>query len=81
MTDEWRKQLDRMKSIGHLSHGRTRVTEKSGREHPESHLPFKETTDTLGNMVTEHSNPGSGVSCRQDVNIHPQTIETKTGLI
>ena len=73
---------DKLKSIGFLSHGRTRAREVSGREHPDSRLPFKAVTDELGAVVTEHSDPGSGVSCRQDVEIRPGTVhsEGRSGL-
>lgn len=69
--------LDRLRTVGQLRGGRTRarVTEE-GRAHPESGLPFKTTTDELGNEVTEHgSSPGSGVSGRQDVNIHAPHVD------
>jgi hypothetical protein len=65
---------DKLKSVGYLSRGRTRSREKSGRSHPESGQPFKAVRDELGNVVTEHSQPGSGVSCRQDVNLHPDVV-------
>lgn len=71
MASEW---LQRMRSIGYLSRGQTRSRERSGREHPESGQPFKAVTDELGNTVVEHSRPGSGVSCRQDVNLHPDVV-------
>jgi hypothetical protein len=67
--------LDKLRSIGHLSHGQTRSRSKSGREHPESGEPFKVTRDELGNDVTEHGKQGSGVSDRQDVNIHAETVK------
>ena len=76
MASEWQ---EKMRSIGHLSRGRTQSREQSGREHPDSGKPYKATTDELGNTVTEHSDPGSGVSCRQDVEICPQVIEGKSG--
>jgi hypothetical protein len=66
--------LDRLRSIGHLSHGRTASRSTSGREHPESGLPYKTVTDELGNDVTEHGAAGSGVSQRQDVNLHPGPV-------
>jgi len=46
----------------------------SGREHPDSGLPFKTTTDELGNDVTEHGRAGSGTSERQDVSISAETV-------
>ena len=67
--------LDRLRSIGHLSRGRTMSRSKSGREHPESGEPYQVTRDELGNDVTEHGARGSGVSDRQDVNIHAETVE------
>ena len=45
-----------------------------GREHPDSGEPYKVTRDELGNDVTEHGKRGAGVSDRQDVNIHPETV-------
>lgn len=66
--------LDRMRSIGYLSRGRSRSREKTGREHPDSGKPFRALQDEQGNVVTEHSEPGSGVSFRQDVEIHPDTV-------
>jgi hypothetical protein len=72
-----------MRSIGHLSRGRTRSREvASGHEHPDSGKPFRTVQDEAGNLVTEHGDPGSGVSVRQDVEIRPAAIEksTRTGL-
>jgi hypothetical protein len=67
--------LEKLRSIGFLSRGRTRSRSTSGREHPESGLPYKTVTDELGNEVTEHgSSPGSGVSGRQDVNIAAEHV-------
>ena len=71
---------DKIKSVGYLSGGRTRSREASGRAHPESGKPYKATTDELGNTVTEHSDPGSGVSCRQDVEVRPQTVRKTLGI-
>lgn len=69
-SSEW---LEKMRSIGYLSRGRTQSRQRSGRSHPDSGKPFKATTDELGNTVTEHGEPGSAVSARQDVEIHPET--------
>jgi hypothetical protein len=69
--------LDKLRSIGHLSKGRTMSRSKSGREHPETGLPFKVTRDELGNDVVEHGKAGSGLSERQDVNIHTEPINTE----
>lgn len=69
---------DKIKTIGYLSKGRSRPREVSGREHPDSGKPFKSVTDENGTVITEHSNPGSGVSCRQDAEVHPQTVQVIT---
>jgi hypothetical protein len=66
--------LDRMRSIGYLSRGRTRPQVREGRAHPDSGKPFKATTDELGGTVTEHGIPGTGVSDRQDAHIRPDTV-------
>jgi hypothetical protein len=66
--------LDRLRSIGHLSHGQTGSRTRSGREHPDSGLPYKITRDESGNDVTEHGAAGSGVSQRQDVNLRPDPV-------
>lgn len=72
--------LDKLRSIGQLRGGRTRVrVTAEGREHPDSHLPYKTVTDELGNDVTEHGEAGSGVSARQDVNIRPATVTAHLG--
>jgi hypothetical protein len=64
-----------MRSIGYLSRGRTADRESSGRAHPESRLPYKTVTDSeTGAVTTEHSDPGSGVSCRQDMEVFPDTV-------
>lgn len=68
---EWR---ERMRSIGVLTRGRTRVKVTEGRMHPESGLPFKSVTDPANNTVTEHSVPGTGVSARQDVELRPKPV-------
>lgn len=66
--------LEKLRSVGYLSRGRTQSRSKSGREHPESGEPFKVTRDELGNDVTEHGKRGSGLSDRQDVNINAETV-------
>ena len=66
---------EKMRSIGYLSRGRTRSRVRSGRTHPESGKPYKMTRDELGNDVTEHGTPGTGVSDRQDAHIRAETIE------
>lgn len=78
MASEWQ---EKMRSIGHLSGGRTRSREvAAGREHPESGKPFRTVQDEAGNLVTEHGDPGSGVSVRQDVEIRPQVVEKTLGI-
>lgn len=72
MASEW---LERMRSVGHLSGGRTRDRVTEGREHPDSGKPFKAVQDELGHTVTEHGAAGSGVSDRQDVHINAQTVQ------
>lgn len=69
---EW---LAKMRSIGHLSGGRTRDKVTEGRTHPDSGKPFKAVQDELGHTVTEHGAAGSGVSDRQDVHISAQTVQ------
>ena len=65
------EKLEAMRSIGYLSRGRTRPavreyrTEASGR--------VKETTDELGNTVTQHAKGD-----RQDVHIKAPSITVKT---
>jgi hypothetical protein len=71
---------DKIRTIGYLSRGRTGSTERTGREHPDSGKPYKAVTDEQGNIVTEHSDPGSGVSCRQDVEIRPAAVEGRIGI-
>ncbi len=68
---EW---LEKMRSVGYLPRGRTMSRSTSGRAHPDSGEPYKVTKDELGHEVTEHGRQGSGVSDRQDVNIHPEPI-------
>ena len=65
---------EKWRSIGYLAKGRTRDRSKSGRAHPESGEPFTVTRDELGNDVTEHGKRGAGVSDRQDVDVHPETV-------
>lgn len=69
---EW---LEKLRSIGHLSGGRTRSKVTEGRTHPDSGEPFKAIQDELGHTVTEHGKAGSGVSDRQDVHINAQTVQ------
>ena len=61
--------LDRLRSVGALSHGRTRD------QVVEQRLPdgtrTKAVTDQNNATVTEHSKAGTGVSHRQDVMVRP----------
>ena len=61
--------LDRLRSVGSLSHGRTRD------QVAEQRLPdgtrTKAVTDENNATVTEHSKAGTGVSHRQDVMVRP----------
>jgi len=66
--------LAKLRSIGYLSKGRTMSRTASGREHPDSGLPYQVTTDELGNDVTVHGKPGSGLDERQDVEIRPAPV-------
>lgn len=65
---------EKLRSVGHLRGGRTMSRVTSGREHPDSGLPYQTTRDELGNDVTEHGTPGSGTSQRQDVSINAETV-------
>ena len=65
---------DKLRSIGHLKGGRTMSRVTSGREHPDSRLPYQTVRDELGNDVTEHGKAGSGTSQRQDVSINAETV-------
>jgi hypothetical protein len=66
--------LEKLRSVGFMSRGRTMSRSRSGRAHPDSGDPYKVTRDELGNDVTEHGARGSGVSSRQDVNIRPEPV-------
>lgn len=68
------EQRAKLRSVGHLKGGRTMSRSTSGREHPDSGLPFKAVTDELGNTVTEHGTAGTGLSQRQDVEIRPEAV-------
>jgi hypothetical protein len=72
VASEW---LERMRSVGYLPRGRTQAHVREGRAHPDSGEPYKGTRDERGNIVTEHGQPGSGVSDRQDVRIHAQPVQ------
>jgi hypothetical protein len=72
VASEWQ---EKMRSIGHLSGGRTRDKVTEGRAHPDSGKAYKAVTDELGHTVTEHGAAGSGVSDRQDVHINAETVQ------
>lgn len=74
-----RVDLEKLRSVGFLSRGRTKPRAVSGREHPDSGKPWRSVTDEAGNTVTEHGVPGSGVSDRQDVMIRPATVRVDLG--
>ena len=59
--------LEKLRSIGYLSHGRTGNRVREGRR--EDGVRTKATTDELGNTVTEHA-----VGDRQDVHIRAKPI-------
>jgi hypothetical protein len=65
--------LEKLRSIGYLSRGRTRAKVREGREHPESGRPFKAITDEFGNVTTEHDTRDD----RVDVNIQAPHIRVE----
>ena len=65
---------DKLLGVGYLPRGRTQARSRSGRAHPDSGEPYKITRDENGHDVTEHGQPGSGVSDRQDVHIHAEHV-------
>ena len=60
---------EKMRSIGIISK-RTRTRYREGKQHPETGVPWKATTDSDGNTVTEHANKDS----RVDVKVCPATV-------
>lgn len=74
MADDKPFDLEKMRSIGYVGK-LTKDRKKSGREHPDSGLPYQVTTDENNNDVIEHGPRGAGVSTRQDVNLRPKTVE------
>lgn len=66
--------LDKMRSIGVISGvTKSRVIDE-GHSHAESGLAFKTTRDELGHDTTVHSESGSGVDSRQDININAKSV-------
>lgn len=61
--------LEKMRSIGFLSKGRTRDKTREFRR--DDGVRVKETTDELGTVVTEHNTKDD----RVDVNIHPDPVK------
>jgi hypothetical protein len=62
--------LDKLRSLGYLSRGRTRNHVAEGRR-PDG-VRTKATTDELGTTVTEHAKGD-----RQDVHVRPSTIHVR----
>lgn len=65
--------LEKLRSIGHLSKGRSGAKVKEYKD-PEDGHRIKATTYEQGTTVTEHNTPDD----RQDVMIRPQTIHVET---
>lgn len=61
--------IEKLRSIGHLSKGRTKDHVKEYRDKDDGHL-IKETTNEIGTTVTQHDTPDD----RQDVMVRPQTV-------
>jgi hypothetical protein len=61
--------LDKMRSVGYLSRGRTRNRVRTVTR-ADTGEKAKETTDELGTVITESAN-------RQDVNVNPETHITE----
>lgn len=62
---------EKIRSVGVISR-RSGPRIREGREHPETHVPFKATTDELGNTTTEHATADD----RVDVQIRPQIVRS-----
>jgi hypothetical protein len=71
------EDLERMRSVGYMPHGRTRDQVRTIIREPDGGYDAgrkaKETTDQLGTVITESDN-------RQDVNIHPETYVAELGI-
>lgn len=63
---------ERMRSIGVISR-RTRPVVREGREHPETGVRWKSTTDEAGNTTTEHATKDD----RVDALVRPKTVYWK----
>jgi len=66
--------IDKLRSLGYLSRGRTRDRVKEYRK-DETGERTKETTDQLGNVVTQHAHGD-----RQDVTIHAPKVVLSTSV-
>lgn len=64
--------LEKLRSLGYLSRGRTRDRVREGRR--ADGVRVKATTDELGTTVTEHAKGD-----RQDVHVRPATIRAHVG--
>jgi hypothetical protein len=64
-----REDLDRMRSVGHMKGGRTKDKVKEYRR--TDGIRVKETTDELGNTVTQHATKDD----RQDVIVRPKVVD------
>jgi hypothetical protein len=60
--------IEKMRSLSVLGR-RTRPQVREGRQHPETGVAFKATTDELGNTTTEHATKDE----RVDVLVRPPT--------
>lgn len=65
--------LDKLRSIGHLSRGRTRPRVREGRD-SETGDRFKSVTDELGHTVTERGHD------RQDVTINARPAQLRAAV-
>lgn len=71
---------ERMRSIGYLAGGRTRTVVREGREHPESGVAWKSTTEPESGLTTTEHAAGD----RVDALVRPQTVRavrTSTGKV
>lgn len=66
---------EKIRSIGFLRGGRTRARVSEGKQHPETGVPYKATTDEAGNTTTEHSTRDD----RVDVQIRAQPFKQSDG--
>lgn len=73
MADDAPFDLDKMRSIGHLSRGRTRDQVREGRR--ADGVRVKATTDQLGNTTTEHATKDD----RVDVHIRAPHVAVQAG--